>query len=104
LIAEKRFALRPRSDCGALESEEEFADRYARSVVSRMQRNWWYRAGVILLKVGAAINFHKGANAWKKGNYALAAEYFDMANQVDPSHREANYWFSEARKRMSSLN
>jgi hypothetical protein len=102
LIAEKKFALLVKSDCGVLESEEEFAERYARLIVSRMQRRWWYRVSSVLLKIAAALNFHKGASAWKKGNYAQAADYFDMAIQVDPSHRDANYWFSEARRKASS--
>jgi hypothetical protein len=99
LIAAKKFARRVTSDSGVLESEEEFAERYARLVVSKMQRRWWYRLGVRLLKLAAAINFHKGASAWERGKYAQAADYFDMAIQVDPSHRDASYWFFEARKR-----
>jgi hypothetical protein len=100
LIAEKKYALRKKPQSDELETEEEFAERYERSVISRMERGGIYRLGARLLRLAAAINYSRGARAWQKKNFDQAAHYFDMAIQVEPTHREANYWFWKAREKV----
>ena len=99
LIAEKKYALRKKPDSDVLETEEEFAERYAHAVISRMERGGIYHLGAKLLRLAAAINYYRGARAWHKKNFDQAAHYFDMAIQVDPTHDDANYWFWKAREK-----
>ena len=63
LIVEKKFVLRKKPNADEIESEEEFANRYARAVRSRMEHRWVYFLGATLLKVAAAINYYRGARA-----------------------------------------
>jgi len=103
VIAQKKFALRKKLNSDEVESEEEFARRYAREVIARMQRGWIYQLGSRLLKVAAAINYQRGARAWNRGSFERAARYFDMAIQVEPTHDNANYWFWRARERATNI-
>jgi hypothetical protein len=104
LIAVKKFALRKKPDSDELETEEEFAERYERSVISRLQREGIYVIGARLLRVAAAMNYYRGARAWNQKNFAQAAHYFDLAIQVEPTHEEANYWFWKAREKAKAMN
>jgi len=104
VIAEKKFALRKKSNSDEVESEEEFAERYERAVISRMKRRWVYRIGAKLLKVAAAINYYRGARAWNKRRFDQAARYFEMTIQVEPAHSDANYWFWRARENARGTN
>lgn len=104
VIAEKKFGLRKKSNSDEVESEEEFAKRYERAVISRMERRWVYMLGAKLLKVAAAINYHRGARAWNNRRFHQAARYFDMTIQVEPAHSDANYWFWRAREKARGTN
>jgi hypothetical protein len=101
LIAEKRFALRVKKGSNHVESSEEFAERYASSVTLKMRQRSLYRLGNILLRLAAEINYFKGVLAWRKENYADAAEYFDRTMQVKADHAEASYWFRRSREKAS---
>jgi hypothetical protein len=93
VIAERRFALRPKTDGTGIEDEEEFADRYAESIMSKMKSRLRYRFGDFLLGLAAEANFQKGARSWKQGQYQTAAHYFYLTTQLRPDHKEASYWF-----------
>ena len=103
LIAEKKYALRKKADSDVLETGEEFAQRYARAVISRIQRGGIYHLGAKLLRFAAAINYYCGAREWHKKNFDQAAHYFDMAIQVDPTDDDANYWFWKAREKAKGV-
>jgi hypothetical protein len=103
LIAEKKYAPRKKPDSDVLETEEEFAERYERAVISRMERAGIYHLGGRLLRLAAAMNYYRGARAWNKKNFDQAAHYFDMAIQVDPTHDDANYWFWKAREKTKGI-
>ena len=99
LIAEKRFALRPKKGSDQIENEEEFAERYARLVTSRMKRRVVYRFGSFLVTLSATLIFWKGARAWSREHYANAAKYFDWALRVKGDYVEASYWYGQAREK-----
>lgn len=101
LIAERRFSLRTGVEGKGTEDEEEFAERYAKSIVARMKSGTVYKFGEFLLKIAAEINYYKGARKWKKGEYELAADYFYMAIQLYRDHPEAGYWFWQAKAKVS---
>ena len=103
LIAEKKYALRKKPDSDELETEEEFAERYERSVISRMKRGGIYILGARLLRLAAAMNYYRGTREWKKKNFDQAAHYFDMTIQVEPTHDDANYWFWKAREKAKGV-
>lgn len=103
LIAEKKFTLLPRADSQQFETEEEFADRFAKSVTTRLTNRPSYRFARLLLDLAAAIDYYKGAHHWKKGKYQLAADYFYMATQLRPDHSQASYWFWKAKERATHL-
>jgi hypothetical protein len=98
VIAQKKFVLRKRPS-DEVESEEEFATRYAREVIVRMQHRWYYQLGSRLLKLAAAINYQRGAHAWNRGRFDHAARYFDMSIQVELNYGNANHWFWKAREK-----
>ena len=102
LIAENRFALLVKKGSGVRETEEEFADRYAHSVTARMKRRLGLRIGDFLLGLAADIHYYKGRNAWTKGKYADAVTHFDMANKIKSKHRDAGYWYVQAKQRASN--
>jgi len=101
LIAEKRFTLQPKADGSGLENEEEFADRYASSVIARMKSSRRYMFGSFLLAVAAELNYGKGVRSWKKGKYQIAADFFYLATQLRRDHAEAGFWFWKAKERAS---
>ncbi|SRR6266478_7083710 len=102
LIAERRSTLR--SNGRGTETEEEFADHYAESIIAKMKSSLLYRCGSLLLRVAAQLNYYKGARNWKKGEYQIAADYFYMATQLRRDHKEASYWFWKARERAADQN
>lgn len=101
LIAERRFTLRTKPGTAMIETEEEFAHRFARAVTSRMERKLNYRFGSMLLKTAANVNFQRGARAWRKGKYDEAAKYFDLAMKIKVDSTDASYWFFKAREKAS---
>lgn len=98
LIVEKRFARRCRKD-GQVEDEEEFADNYAASVVTKMLSKPRYRFARFLLGIAAQTNYVKGARHWKKTNYDDAAEYFYLTTQLRRDHKDASYWYWKAKEK-----
>jgi len=104
LIAERRFTSRPRPDGAGTEEEEEFADRYAKSITAKMKSSPRYQFGSFLLRMAAKSNYYKGARSWKKGRYQIAADYFYLATQLNRDHPEASYWFWKAKERASDQN
>ncbi|HSE23425.1 MAG TPA: hypothetical protein VLB68_17280 [Pyrinomonadaceae bacterium] len=101
LIAEKRFARRPKHGSDRIETEEEFADRYALSVSSRMKRRFFYRLGSFLTLIAAARIWQKGVRAWDRKEYGEAAKYFDMAMKVKLDYPDGAYWYQQARDKGS---
>lgn len=99
LIAEKRFALRPKRGSDRIETEEEFADRYALSVSSRMKQRFLYRFGSFLAMTAAAIIFQKGVRAWDRQEYGKAANYFKLAMTVKLDYPDGSYWYQQAREK-----
>jgi hypothetical protein len=99
VIAERRYVLRPRTDRTGNETEEEFADRFAQSILATRKAYWSYRLGRALLRIAAEVDYQKGVYYWKRGNYELAADQFYLAFQVWPQHSEANHWYGEAKVR-----
>jgi hypothetical protein len=102
LIAERRARLRPKADGSGTEDEEEFAERYAESIITDMQNHCLYRVGKLLLSISAEINYYKGVRAWRKRKYQIAADYFYMATQLKQDHEEASYWFWKAKERVAT--
>ncbi|MEA2206547.1 MAG: hypothetical protein QOE77_3323 [Blastocatellia bacterium] len=101
VIAERRFTFRPKTDGSGTETEEEFADHYADSIISKMKSSPVYKFGSMLLKVAAQLNYYKGARSWKKGAYQTAAGYFYLATQLQQNHRKASYWYWRATAKAS---
>lgn len=99
VIAEKRYVLRAMPPAARVESEEEFAERYAESLAAKMKSAKVNRLGNFLLKIAAEVNYYKGVYFWTKQKYQAAAKCFYLATQVRRNHRKAAYWFWKAEER-----
>jgi hypothetical protein len=103
LIAEKRFILR-RNQNEEVENEEDFADRYATSLVRRMKGARRFRVGAAWLNLAAAIDYAKGAHYWKKQKYNRAADHFYMTCVLRPDDKDAGFWYRQAKAREREQN
>ena len=99
VIAEKRYALRATPPAARVQSEEEFAELYAESLVAKMTSARVNQLGNLLLKIAAEVNYYKGVYFWTKQKYQAAAECFYLAIQVRRNHRKAAYWFWKSEER-----
>ena len=82
--------------------EETLANQYSASVLQKTRARLSYRLGQSCLKELAAWRYAFATVDWRKKNYKAAAEGFYDTWNLNPEHKEANYWHWRARE-MSGL-
>jgi hypothetical protein len=97
LIAERGYIFEPGEKLELPHHEEEIANRYAASVVSRMKARSYYRLAAWLGRDLADWHYLQGIFAWEAGRYSRAAERWYAAFLLDPDHLDASYWYWRAK-------
>ncbi len=98
LVAKRGYIFRRGERLNHREYEEAAANRYAFSVIERMQERWVYRIGRWLIKDLADHHYIIGMLDWKEKKYSKAADRWYKAWCLNPNLDEAAHWYWRARE------
>lgn len=103
LVATRGYVFKRGENLKHFEYEEVLANRYATSVMKRMEERWYYRLGRWMINDLADHHDVLATFAWKEKKYEKSAKHWYRAWCLNPDLDEAAYWYWRA-KRMNSAD